>query len=238
LISVVIATYNGEHYLKQQVDSILNQLSSEDEVIISDDHSIDKTLSILHSIQDPRLQIFSNDPNQRGYSANFENALRHTKGSIIFLADQDDVWLPNKVSFMVDALKTCDFVVSDATVTDADLIPTFDSHFKLTHVKQGFLNNFIKTRYIGACMAFNRTVLDKALPFPVQRKYCPHDYWIALIAEAFFKVNLIPEPLIYYRRHTQNASGGGVSKSTYSLWNQLGRRVYCGTHLILRSLRS
>lgn len=234
MISVVMATYNGAKYLNQQLDSILSQLSNEDEVIISDDHSNDQTTSIINAYQDPRIHLVFNDPLQRGYCANFENALKFVQGDIIFLSDQDDVWLPDKVKLMMNALLKSDFVVSDATVTDGDLNLMYASHFQHANVTQGFVNNFVKTRYIGACMAFNRKVLNKSMPFPPHHKKCPHDYWLALVAEAFFKVQLLNEPLLYYRRHGQNASTGGVAKSTDTLMSQINRRIYCGYHLILR----
>lgn len=237
MISVVIATYNGERYLKQQLDSILCQLSNEDEVVISDDHSTDKTIYIIESYQDPRLMLIMNDHKYRGYSGNFENALRHTKGSLIFMSDQDDVWLPGKVERMINALKHSDLVVSDAVVTDANLNVLYPSHFEHAHVATGLLRNFAKTRYIGACMAFKRSLLLKALPFPSKLNLCPHDYWITLIAEAFFKVELIQEPLINYRRHENNASSGGVTKSTDTRFNQVYRRLYCGFQLLIRSFR-
>jgi glycosyltransferase involved in cell wall biosynthesis len=237
MISVVLATFNGELYLKQQLDSILSQLSHEDELIISDDHSTDKTISIINTYQDPRIHLLINDPKNHGYSGNFENALTHTKGSIIFMSDQDDVWFAHKVEKMSQALAICDIAISDATVTGAALEPLYLSHFKHAHVKKGLMINFAKTRYIGACMAFNRLLLEKALPFPSQKKHCPHDYWITLIGEAFFKVQLIDEPLIYYRRHSQNASSGGITTSSDSLWLKIYRRLYCGAHLIFRSMR-
>ena len=238
MISVVLATYNGEHYIKEQVSSILSQLTKEDEVIISDDHSTDLTKDIILSFQDPRILFVSNDYKKRGYSGNFETALKLVRGSIIFMSDQDDVWLPNKVSLMINTLNHCDLVVSDAIITDKDLNPIFLSHFKNANVKTGFFRNFAKTRYIGACMAFRKNVLDKALPFPKHLSLCPHDYWITLISEALFKVELLPTPLIYYRRHDKNASSGGVSKSTDTLALQLLRRSYCAVQLGLRMFRS
>ena len=96
MISVCIATYNGEKYLAEQLDSILLQVSEEDELIISDDGSTDHTLEILrtYAANYPQIQLLQG-PGQ-GVIANFAFALTHTKGEVIFLADQDDVWLPNK----------------------------------------------------------------------------------------------------------------------------------------------
>jgi len=232
-ISVCLATYNGEKYILEQCSSVLKQLSSQDELIISDDHSSDSTLKLVSSLNDDRIKIVLN-PSKRGYSTNFENALAYAKGDYIFLCDQDDVWVDHKVDLMVEQLASYDFVVSDAIVTDENLNVVIPSHFEYNHVRSGFMHNFFFTRYTGACMAFRRELLNTILPFPPQHQLCPHDYWIAIMAEAYYKVKLIKTPLIYYRRHHSNSSSGGVEKSPFNLSNKLERRFYCGLHVLLR----
>lgn len=97
MISVCVATYNGEKYLQEQLDSILIQLAPDDELIISDDFSTDKTRSILDSYRaDPRIKLLEGP--QKGIIKNFEHAINQASGDLIFLADQDDVWLPDKVA--------------------------------------------------------------------------------------------------------------------------------------------
>ncbi|MDR0620012.1 MAG: glycosyltransferase, partial [Bacteroidales bacterium] len=115
-----MATYNGEKYIKEQLDSILCQLGMDDELIISDDGSTDKTLEIIQHYQEPRVKILSN-VKRHSIIGNFENALIHAKGDYIFLADQDDVWTSDKVNVVLAALATTDLVVSDCTVVDGDL---------------------------------------------------------------------------------------------------------------------
>lgn len=234
MISVCVATYKGSKYVEEQFRSILDQLAPEDEVIVSDDHSPDNTLDIIRSLNDSRIKIFLN-PGERGYPRNFENAMYNAKGDIIFLSDQDDVWMNGKLDKMIAALKKDALVVSDARVVDGDLCTIADSHFQLYSVRTGFWHNFAKTRYIGACMAFRREVLEKVLPMPKNQKLCAHDYWIMLIGEAFFSVGLVKEPLILYRRHGANASTGGV-KSTNTLAHKLKVRAYCLFKLIERKL--
>ncbi len=224
MISVCIATYNGEAFVLEQLQSILKQLGSDDEVIISDDHSNDRTLELIRGLNDSRITVMLNSL-ENGYTRNFENALLHSKGDIIFLADQDDVWADNKVQVVLQALESSDFVVSDAAITDGQLQVTFPSHFERNNTQQGFWTNFLKTRYIGACMAFRRPVLETALPFPKKQKYCAHDYWIAVVAERFYTVKLIHEPLVLYRRHGGNALNGG-EKSTNSILKRLLTRIY------------
>lgn len=232
MISVCLASYNGEPFIEEQLRSILSQIGSADEVIVSDDGSTDRTREVVRKLGDPRIRLIRNS-GERGYARNFEHALRAAGGEIIFLADQDDVWQPNKVTVMCRALQDADFVVSDATATDAKLKPICESHFARHHVRQGFWHNVIRTRYIGACMAFRRAVLDMALPFPANQRLCAHDYWLAILAEARFRVQLVHEPLLLYRRHGENASSGG-EKSGRSLQRKLAVRFYCLFHLCRR----
>lgn len=231
-ISVCMATYNGEKYIREQLESILMQLELTDEVIISDDESTDKTLEVVKSLNDSRIKIVLNQ-GEKGYTRNFENALKNSTGDIIFLSDQDDIWKKNKVKNMIKEFSTYDLVISDAEIVDKDLKLLNESHFNLRGVKRGFLNNFLKTRYVGACMAFKRKVLEKVLPFPENQKLCAHDYWITIVCEAFYKVKLINQPLIKYRRHENNVSNGG-NKSKNTLLKKIKVRLYSGYTLARR----
>ena len=232
MISVCLATYNGEKYIKEQLLSILPQLQESDEVIISDDGSTDQTISIIEEMQSSRILVIKNN-GKHGFTGNFENALNHAKGDIIFLSDQDDVWNEDKVLLSIEALKDADLAVSNAEIVDGELNQTHPSHFNLYNVKSGFFINFASTRYIGACMAFKRSILEKALPFPDKHIYCQHDWWIAMIAEYYYKVTLIDKTLIKYRRHENNALTGG-NKSTNSFFKILYTRAYTYYNLIKR----
>lgn len=237
MISVCIATYNGESYIFPQLKSILSQLGPHDEVIVSDDHSQDNTVEIVRKFEDSRVRIIFNDKSSRGYTQNFENALRHAQGDFIFLSDQDDIWREDKVATTMHALQRCDFTVSDAKVVDENLSTIIESHFLYSQVKKGFVENFLKTRYIGACMAFRKNVLHAALPFPSNHHLCAHDYWIAVVAECYFDVELIREPLVVYRRHQSNASTGGLTKSKFSILHRIVKRIYCALSLASRCMK-
>lgn len=231
-ISVCMATYNGELFVEEQLKSILSQIDESDEIVISDDHSTDNTLNVIKSINDPRIKIYLNDL-EKGYARNFENAIRKSSGEIIFLSDQDDVWVDNKVEIMLEALKINDLVISDAEIVDGQLNQISPSHFELFNVHTGFLYNLIKTRYVGACMAFKRKMLERLIPFPQKQEFCAHDYWITVIGEAYYKVDLVKVPLLKYRRHGLNASTGG-NKSSNSLGHKLTVRAYTLYNLIQR----
>lgn len=235
-ISVCLASYNGEKYIKEQINSILSQLKQDDELIISDDGSSDKTIAVVNDIVDPRVKLINN-LGERGYTRNFENALKEAQGDIIFLSDQDDVWVDHKVETMLKQLESSDMVISNAMIVDEQLNVLNHSHFDLHKVRKGFWNNFLKTRYIGACMAFKRNVLTKALPFPKYQEYCAHDYWLAIIGEAYFKVEIVDKPLLFYRRHDKNASSGGeISRNSF--FKKVFIRFYCILNLLGRRFKN
>jgi len=202
-VSVCLATHNGEKYLRQQIDSILVQLSDDDELVISDDSSEDSTRGIIEEYHDSRVRFCGS--NYYGSPVlNFEASLRQARKDQIFLADQDDVWMPRKREVMVAALAGHDMVLSDCVVTDEDLRPRVRSYFEASRSRPGFWKNLVRNSFLGCCMAFNRRILDLALPFP---KDVPmHDWWIGLIGEFFGKTVLINTPLLFYRRHKGVAS--------------------------------
>lgn len=224
MISVCVATYNGEKYIKEQLNSILIQLDTDDEVIISDDGSTDQTLDIVRELKDARIQIVINK-NKHGFTHNFENALRNAKGDYIFLSDQDDIWAEDKVAVTLEVLKKCDFVISDCVTVNYEMKILSKSRFEDFKMKPGFFRHLLKSRFLGCCMTFNRKVLDAALPFPDRDDLVEHDIWLAAVAFCYFNVQLVNKPLIYYRRHGKNASEGGFTKG-YSLGNKLYRRLY------------
>ncbi len=224
MISVCIATYNGEKYIEKQLKSILKQINKNDEIIISDDNSTDDTIKTIQNLEDNRIKIYLN-MGKKGFVPNFENALKQAKGDYIFLADQDDEWMDNKVEITMNYLKTYDFVVSDCITVNQENEIIDSSRFKTFKIKKGFWNLMIKTRYLGCCMAFNKKILDVIIPFPKRYDLVEHDLWIAAIAEKYFKVGLINERLVLYKRHENNASDAGFGKGN-SIPNKIYRRLY------------
>ena len=226
MISVCIATYNGEKHIKEQLLSILCQLGAEDEIIVSDDGSSDNTLAIIENFNDSRIKIFAhqqkkqNLQNHYKVAANFENALKQVKGNHIFLSDQDDVWLPNKVETILPFLKQNNFVISDAFIVDEKLTK-IGKISDYRPYKKGFFRNLHKSAYMGCTCAFPKTIKNYVLPFPT--KLIGQDYWIGLLAELKFNVVYIPEPLILYRKHQNNVSNAG-EKSTKSFWYMFNYR--------------
>lgn len=185
--------------------SILSQLATDDEVIISDDSSTDNTLAVIRNIDDPRIRIYSNNK-FRSPIYNFEFSFSHAQGEIIFMSDQDDLWLPHKVAAIGKVFRDnpkVTLVASDARIVNENDEVIDDSYYSgKIAFKSNVLCNIIKNRFIGCTLAFRRTMLDVLLPFPPQLPM--HDSWIGIMNQIFGSVHFIDTPLIVYRRHSQN----------------------------------
>lgn len=235
MISVCLASYNGSHFIKEQVESILLQLSHADELIVSDDHSTDNTVSVVNSMNDPRIRVLENNENSLGVLENFEKALSYAKGDYLFLCDQDDVWLSGKVDTCISYLENNLLVVTDCTLVNQHLETIVPSFFKLRNSGKGIFKNIWKNTYLGCCIAFRRELLKYSLPIPANIPM--HDMWLGLQAEINGDVMFIEQKLILYRRHDSAASPTG-SKSKYGVQKQIQMRLILCWHLICRTLKN
>jgi len=208
MISVCMASYNGEKYIRRQIDSILPQLGDGDELVISDDGSTDSTCSVVESYGDSRISLLHHG-NPCGIQGNFENAIRQSKGDIVFLSDQDDVWLPNKVERVVRAFAESSAMVvhHSAVVVDPQENVIHPSYTEFRGIRRGLVKNWVKASYLGCCMAFRREVLKDLLPIYKSRKmYFMHDDWVGLVGEMNGGTLFIPDVLMKYYRHGGNSS--------------------------------
>lgn len=225
-VSVCITTFNGEEFIQNQIDSILCQLSENDELIVSDDGSTDQTCGIIASYNDNRIKLFKHQapglykqkPINYRITRNFENALKHAGGDIIFLADQDDQWEKNKVSEILAIFREeqVNLVLHDAMVVDKEMKVQSGSYFRVIRSRPGIIHNLVKNSYLGCCMAFDRKILNRSLPFP--EHLIAHDMWIGLIGEKYGKVRFLGKPLIRYRRHDLTATTSGKSSGNSILY--------------------
>lgn len=231
MISVCMATYNGKDYIGQQIISILKNLSSNDELIISDDGSTDGTIEIINDflLKDTRVKLLKGPKN--GFIKNFENSLKHAKGEYIFLSDQDDVWKDDKVKEVMDCFKKTNatLIVHDCQIIDEDGNVVEPSFFAIRNSAPGVIHNLIKNSYIGCCMALKRELLDVALPFPPSVPW--HDQWLGLINDLIGKTVFLPKVLFSYRRHRGNVS----SMQHSSIRNMIRIRWIFIVELIKRS---
>ena len=221
MVSVCLACYNGEKYIKEQISSILSQLGDDDELVISDDGSEDDTIEIVNSFHDYRIKVFANK-DEHGFVGNFNNALCKANGDIIFLCDQDDIWLKDKVYRVSAYLERYDLVVHDANIVDGEGRLKGYTYYSTMHSGTGFLMNLWKTRFLGCCMAFRRSVLDACLPIP--KNVVAHDYWIGMYSVLCFKVKFVPDVLISYRRHGENVSPSGEKSDTNIFFKLVSKR--------------
>jgi glycosyltransferase involved in cell wall biosynthesis len=198
-----MATYQGERFVAEQLESIVSQLGEDDEIVVSDDGSTDSTLEVVRRRADPRVRILANG-SRVGYVRNFARAIAAARGSEIFFSDQDDVWLPRKVALQRAALARRACVASDAVVVDERLEVLGSSYFQLRGARSfSPLGIFLKPPIIGATIACRADYLRTLLPFPAD---ISHDLWITFNAAADGVLESLSEPLILYRRHSAVAS--------------------------------
>lgn len=201
-----MATYNGEKYLAEQLGSILPQLGAADEVIISDDGSTDGTAELIREMMktEPRIKLVCGE--KKGVIKNFENAIKHTTGDIIFLSDQDDIWEKDKVRKVTACFRNSDAtcVIHDAKVVRNDYSVIEPSFYSTKNSCAGAVHNIVRNSYIGCCMAFRRELLDYVLPFP--ENIHMHDQWIGVLSDIYGKTIFLNDVLLSYRRHDDNVS--------------------------------
>lgn len=230
-VSVALPVYNGAQYLPQQLNSILDQLGEQDEVVIAYQHSDDASWDILTKYQqrDGRIRIFENK--EQGITSNFNLAIANCRGDVIFLSDQDDVWLEGKRDRCVRALQEsgAHLVIHNAVHTDAQLIPQEKNFFEIYPIGPSKWKNIKKPRMSGCCMAFTKAFREKVLPIPEIYGY---DQWVAVLAEFTGQIFYLEDVLLYHRLHGENSTS-----TTRKLSVIIKCRSRLLMHLALRLIR-
>ena len=215
-VDILLATYNGEQYLKEQLDSILAQSYNEFRLLISDDASTDDTIRILKEYEekDNRITVFFQKENS-GVIKNFEFLLERVENEYYMFSDQDDIWKEDKIEKSIKRIEETDssLVYTDLEVVDSDLNVTYKSYWKLKGIynkikkynnfESLYLNNFVT----GCTIISKKEFIDEVLPLPNTSKFVLHDYWIPLVLSQKNKISYIEEPLIKYRQHKNNKIG-------------------------------
>jgi len=237
-ISVAMCTYNGERFLREQIDSIITQTLSVDEIIVCDDGSTDNTVKILGDYvkKHPGLFfIYQNKENLRSVK-NFEKAITLCTGDLIFLSDQDDRWASNKVKDFTDffrenpeiqvvasngyCMNDQSEVLEKYTIWDG---PKFlrEKAISFNYYK---LISYISNIATGATMAIRREILPEILPFPVVKNF-HHDEWIAIVASRKNTFEMLDNKYLYYRIHESQQVGGISFDKTKRVKNKI-RNVF------------
>jgi len=219
-VDIVMATYNGMPYIREQLQSILWQDYPQFRLLIHDDGSTDGTVEEIKKVAEryPDKVFFVEDGiTFKDAKKNFEHLLKMTDADYIFLADQDDVWLPSKVSVMVKELYNLEqeygkntplLTFSDYATVDTHGFPIATSMGKIWDVNpRSVCLELLLTKNIvsGCTCCFNRALLEKAIPLP--KMAIMHDWWLALIASALGKIKYVPMVLTLYRQHSKNTVG-------------------------------
>lgn len=226
-IDILLASYNGEKYIKEQINSILNQTYKNIRLIISDDCSTDSTPKILKEYEkkDNRIELHLNEKNM-GVVKNIEYLLKKVQAPYYMLADQDDYWLPEKAEKSLEKLKdsNADLVFGDLEVVDENLntiYPSFNDYMLLSRKIKKYINNY-KLNYLYNCVTgctilAKKNTIENILPIPTNSKRLIHDHWIGLMTSFNGKLAYMPEKYIKYRQHGDNQVG--VEKPTHKLGN-------------------
>lgn len=214
LISIALAVYNGEKYLQQQLDSILNQTISDFELVICDDCSTDRTWNLLKRISesDNRIKVFQNSHNL-GFKKNFEHAIKLCSGEYIALSDQDDIWTQDHLELLYNSIDDKSLACGNSELINGNgdtLGITLKEQESLDYIPD---NDFDKLKsivlyrnpYQGATMLFKRGLLHYILPFPDGVDF--HDTWIASVACVTGGLAYVDKVILKYRRVATSVTG-------------------------------
>ena len=224
-VDILLATYNGEKYIKEQIESILNQTYKNIQIIISDDCSKDGTRQILKEYEkNDKIKVFYQEENL-GYVKNFEFLLKQVESNLYMLSDQDDVWKKEKVEKSVEKIENekLDLVFGDLEVVDENLNTLYKSYNRYMHLihkikkyQKDYRLQYLYNCMTGCTIISRKNWIDKVLPFPTNSKYMIHDYWLGLVIALNGKVGYIEEPYILYRQHGKNQVGSKKASKTAS----------------------
>lgn len=230
-VAILLATYNGETYLDEQIRSLVGQAYGDLSIIIRDDQSTDRTPAIIArwaAAEPKRIRVVSDGLGNLRSTANFSRLMEVCDAPYFAFCDQDDVWLPNKIDLLITEMQRLEdefgpampiLVHSDLTVVDSDLheiAPSFFRHMNADLTKGRRLDHLIFNNIVTGCALLgNRSLLELARPVPAGIEV--HDWWLALVAASCGVLRTIPEPTVLYRQHGGNLIGAGAQKRR-SLW--------------------
>lgn len=249
---ILLGTYNGAKYIEKQIESIQKQSFEEWILLVRDDGSKDNTAEIVTRFrkEDGRIRLISDKRGNLGATRNYATLMtvaRDEGAKVVLFSDQDDVWLPNKLALQLERMHDIEnvfgantpiLVHSDLTVVDENLQTLADSFMAcrhMSHEEVAPLSILLTQNYITGCAAaFNRSLLELALPIP--EPALMYDWWISLCAAAFGKIGFIDAPMLLYRQHNDNRVGAKefkkllipVQTNLIENW-KFGRHIFQGS---------
>lgn len=239
MVDILLATYNGERYISEQIDSILNQDYTEWQLFVRDDESTDKTIEIINKYVEKysdKVKLINDKKGNIGVRVNFGELLKYSKSQYCMFCDQDDVWLPNKISITLDKMKKIEkdseeespiLVHTDLKVVDEKLNIIHDSiweYMKLDPNRNTLNKLLVKATVTGCTMMINSNLRERIYGIP--SNCLMHDYWITLIASSCGKIGILNQSTALYRQHMNNQVGAGERGILKKIINSLKERTY------------
>lgn len=232
MIDILLTTYNGEKYLRSQIDSIFAQTYINWKIMVIDDCSTDKTCSIVTEYMDKypgKIELYKNDKNSGNPASNFFKLLNMSKSDYVMFCDQDDVWLENKIEMTINAMKNLEcensqmpiLIHTDLKVVDFKLNILSDSMFKYQKLDSNaktLKEIIVQNNVTGCTVMLNKKLISMCNSIP--ENIIMHDWWVALIAAAFGVIGFVNEPTILYRQHESNQVGSKDASSILFLFNK------------------
>ena len=220
-IDILLATFNGEAFLAEQIESVLAQSFADWRLLVRDDGSSDESTAIVEryvSQYPGRILLIEDQDTGLGAAGNFARLMEHSRAPYVMLCDQDDVWLPHKIECMLAAIRELEaesaaglplLVYSDLTVVDRDLKviqPSFWRYMRIDPVSGSTVNRLMGQNVVTGCASIcNRRLVELTLPIPAEALM--HDWWMALVAAALGELRCLPEAMVLYRQHGTNTLG-------------------------------
>lgn len=236
LVSIAMATYNGEKYLREQLDSIYDQTYKNIEVVVTDDCSTDGTVGILEEYTQKYGLKYKVNKQNLGYTRNFIRAAELCSADYIAFADQDDIWMPEKIQLMMDEIGDNTLIHTDATLIDTEKNIIAESSKNHFNIRQYIETPEKHNKYVGlitcvqgCTILFKRGLLDKALPMPPGEQY---DFWFGFVASKMEGIKYLDEKLILWRVHENNTTRR--PKLMHKLYMMFGTGIYRRYRLLKR----
>ncbi|MBE7718245.1 glycosyltransferase family 2 protein [Lacrimispora indolis] len=229
MVSVLLASYNGEKYIRDQLDSILNQTISDLTVMISDDLSADGTPAVIQEYEERypgRVKSLRNGERSGSAQNNFFRLLKSATDEYVMLCDQDDVWLSDKAEVTLREMKRLEaewgkkvplLVHGDLSVTDKEgkvLHKSMAEYQKIAVHDNRFSHYLVENNITGNTVMVNKALLRLLNDIP--EECVMHDWWLGLLASCFGRISYIDRPLVLYRQHGDNQVGSKSGKEQYA----------------------